>query len=191
MPDYRTNASRPTVMNCRRIADDMLAFGHAANLLRRAQPFASYPFGNFAGVLMGQIRRKHYVFTVADKRVVGYAGWAMCREDVARDWVDRNIMPDFDACNRGDCLVVATFYGESRDVTFMQARHVRESHPNVKVYGRRDYSDRMRPTNVFNRVVHAGGALFEQTVPAQAGVPSRWALPAERGILRGLTPGSR
>ncbi len=55
----------------------------AVNLLRHTEPFSTYAFGPFAGNLMGQIKRKHYVFTLEGKRVLGYAGWALCDPEIA------------------------------------------------------------------------------------------------------------
>ena len=62
-------------LRCLQLDDPMQAFGHSVNLLRRVDLFKKYRFGSFAGVVLGQILRKHYVLTLAGKDVVGFFGW--------------------------------------------------------------------------------------------------------------------
>lgn len=138
-------------MYCRQFSQPLEAFGLAVNLLRRVEPFSAYAFGRFSNVLMGQIQRGHYVFTFAEERPVGYAGWALCDESVARAWIEQRAVPSFADCSRGDCAVVITFYAESREACFFQARWCRARYPNAKVFAIRDYGEKQRPAIVGNR----------------------------------------
>lgn len=139
-------------MQCVQIPDPFDALGRAADVLRRVQPFADYPFGRLSNVLMGQVKRGHCVFTLIDDRVVGYAGWAMCREDIARAWIENRYVPNFAECSDGDCWVGITFYAETREACFFQSRWLRRKYPNAKVLGIRDYGRERRPTQLTNPV---------------------------------------
>lgn len=149
----------PPKLQCRQHPVPIVALGNAINLLRTATPFSTYRFGVFSSVLWGQIVRKHYVFTLSGRQLVGYFGWALCDEKVARAWVEEDYVPTHEECLDGDCFVGATFYAKTREVTFFQIRHVRRLYPNVKAFGRRDYGElpgpmggRLRPMNTFNIV---------------------------------------
>ncbi len=143
-------------MRCCQFSDPTYALGRAVDLLRRAQPFASYDFGKFSNVLMGQIKRGHYVFTLADDRAVGYVGWALCDEDTARAWIMGRKVPGFSQCLRGDCWVGITFFADSAKVCRFQARWCRDKYPGLKVFGIRDYGSRRRPTHLVNCGSSAG-----------------------------------
>jgi hemolysin-activating ACP:hemolysin acyltransferase len=146
-------------LRCLQLRDPMQAYGHTVNLLRKTEPFRHYRFGSFAGVVLGQILRKHYVLTLAGKEVVGYFGWALCDKAIAEAWIERNYVPTFEECNGGDTFVIATFYGKTKQVTFFTTRHVRKMYPNIEVYGRRDYGERLRPMKVSNPMPGAAGEV--------------------------------
>ena len=135
-------------LHCARLPDPVAALGTATNLLRRVRPFANYPFGRFANVLMGQILREHYVFTLAGDRPVGYVGWAMCSEETARHWVDGRHVPNFEECRSGPCWVGFTFFASTPEACWAQARWCRQQYPNTKVFAIRDYGRSQRPTTL-------------------------------------------
>ena len=135
----------------------------AVNLLRFVEPFSTYAFGPFAGNLMGQIKRGHYVFTLQAKRVVGYLGWALCDREVATAWLDQRSMPSFEECEDGECWVGLTFHAVTREACFFQSRHVRRLYPNCEVMWRRDYGDRRRDARLAN--VGAYGKVRESEDP--------------------------
>ncbi len=143
-----------TSFTCMQPRSEAIAYATTVNLLRSVAPFSNYKFGMFSSVLLGQIRRKHYVLTYAmpEKKPVGYFGWALCEERIAKAWVDDGYVPSQEECMKGDCFVVATFYGASPEVTRFQTRFVRKIYPNIKVYGRRDYGERLRPMRIRNVV---------------------------------------
>ncbi|MEM9682586.1 MAG: toxin-activating lysine-acyltransferase [Pseudomonadota bacterium] len=137
-------------MQCRQFKDPVMALGRATNLLMRTDPFASFEFGRFSKVLQGQIRRRHYVFTLAEGVPVGYAGWALCNEDIARAWIEERSVPTFEQCRSGDTWVGITFYAASREVCFFQSRFLRRRYPGMKVMTIRDYGARRRSTSFVN-----------------------------------------
>ncbi len=126
-------------------ADAAEALGRAVNLLQRVEPFASYHFGRFASVLQGQVRRRHYVFAVAERNPVGYAGWALCDEDVARAWLEWQRVPRMDECVDGACLLGLTFYAIDQRTCLLLSRYCRAQYPGKSVFGIRDTGDRERP----------------------------------------------
>ena len=137
-------------MHCRQFDDPIIAFGQAVNLLRRVTPFASYSFGRFTNVLKGQIEREHYVFTMEEDRPIGYVGWALCAEDIARGWIEGRLVPSFAQCSTGDCWVGITLYASTTEVCFFQARWCRKRYPGLKVFGIRDYGSRRRSLQLVN-----------------------------------------
>lgn len=147
-----TRAQDSASLKCLQHRSATQAYATTINLLRRVAPFSNYRFGTISTVLLSQIRRKHYVLTYAipEEKPVGYCGWALCEERIAKAWVEDGYVPSHEECMAGDCCVVATFYGASPAVTRFQARYVRNAYPNVKVYGRRDYGERLRPMQVRN-----------------------------------------
>lgn len=137
-------------MECRRYTNKVFALGQAVNLLRDVPPFCGYRFDRIANVLIGQIRRDHYVFTVTGGRAVGYAGWALCEESVARAWIEQRYVPSFEECLRGDCVVGITFHAQTPEVCRYQARWCRSLYPNAQIFGIRDYGAQERPKQLGN-----------------------------------------
>jgi len=124
------------------------------NFLLSVDPYASYRFGRFARTLAGQIERGHYLFAVRGKQIVGYVGWAMCEETVARAWVEGRHTPSFEECRGGDCTVLMTWHAVSRDVVMFLARELRKAYPNHKAIFSRQYvgGKPRRVGEIFNRV---------------------------------------
>ena len=148
------DSNRPAIkMECRRYTNKVFALGQAVNLLRDVSPFSGYQFDRIANVLIGQIRRNHYVFTIAGGRAVGYAGWALCEESVARAWIEQRYVPSFEECLNGDCLVGITFYARTPEVCRFQARWCRNLYPDTQIFGIRDYGAHERPKQLGNPVL--------------------------------------
>ena len=82
--------------------------------------------------LRGQITREHYVFGVQEARIVGYVGWALCREEIARVWLERNYAPAFDECQTGDCWVGLTYFAANRRATFALMGHIKQRYPATR-----------------------------------------------------------
>jgi hypothetical protein len=139
-----------SALSCRQFDDPVVAIGQAVDLLRRVQPFASYTFGRLSSVLSGEIKRQHYVFTFDGETPVGYAGWALCDEPIARAWIEERHVPSFAECSNGDSWVGITFYAASKEICLFQARWCRARYPGLKVFGIRDYGRQSRRTEVKN-----------------------------------------
>ena len=137
-------------LEIRRHESDIHALGMAVNLLRFAEPFSGYAFGPFTGNLMGQIKRKHYFFTVSGKQVLGYAGWALCAPEVAEDWLAERRTPRFEDCIDGSVFVGLTWFSARPEVSFFQARRLRQLFPGQRGLWRRDYGQRRRRAEVRN-----------------------------------------
>jgi hypothetical protein len=119
----------------------MVAFGAAIDLLRPHKPFSQAPFGVYASVVRGQIAREHYVFAVQERLIVGYVGWAICEEAIARAWTEQRHAPKYAQCLSGDCWVGLTYYATSRHATFAMMGHIKQRYPGYKIYGLRRYQD--------------------------------------------------
>lgn len=139
-------------MECRRYSNKVFALGQAVDLLRDVRPFSGYQIDRIANVLIGQIRRNHYVFTIAGGRAVGYAGWALCEESIARAWIEQRYVPSFEECLSGDCVVGITFHARTPEVCRFQARWCRNLYPNAQIFGIRDYGAHERPKQLRNPI---------------------------------------
>ena len=129
-------------LTCAQLADPYKALGLALSALSKVEPYAGYKFGELTGTVMGQIQRRHYVFTFQDKLLVGYGGWALCAPETARAWLAGQAVPDFRACLDGPNPVLVTFHAKSRAATFVQIRHMRRLYPGREIFFRRDYAGR-------------------------------------------------
>ncbi len=126
---------------CRRFKNPLLAYGAVIDLLRTHKPFSDAPLGTYASNLRGQIAREHYVFAVRNRTIIGYVGWALCSEAVAKAWTERRHAPKYAECINGDCWVGLTYYAQSRHATFAMMGHIKRRYPGFKIYGLRRYQD--------------------------------------------------
>ncbi len=129
-PARRTNSSRMSdpvqaMRQLLRFPDPYVSYGRAVNFLRGTEPFASFQFGPFAASIAGQIERDHYLFATQDAEVVGYFGWAMCEEKVARAWVEGRYVPSFAECQSGDWVVGMTFHTTTPEVRAFMVREAK------------------------------------------------------------------
>lgn len=135
----------------RRFRQPARALGLAVEFLRDQAPFADFRFGTFAGVLSGQVRRGHYLFAQRGTSIAGYAGWALCTNELARAWVERGVVPTYEQCLQGEAVVVLTFAARDRAATFFLARQLRRLYPGRKAWFLRDYGGRRRFGTAPNR----------------------------------------
>ena len=138
-------------MICRLIPEGDQALGYAINLLQLHEPFAQTRFNELVSTLIGQVRRRHYVFTVQDEEPVGYAGWALCAGEVAEAWVEWQRVPSFAECVDGECFVGLTWFAATREANAFQTRHLRDLYPGAKVYWRRDLAAGPKVVRVLNK----------------------------------------
>jgi hypothetical protein len=134
-------AARADQVICRRFKNPLFAYGAVIDLLRTHKPFSDAPLGTYASNLRGQIAREHYVFAVRNGTIIGYVGWALCSEAVAKAWTERRHAPKYSECINGDCWVGLTYYAQSRHATFAMMGHIKRRYPGFKIYGLRRYLD--------------------------------------------------
>ena len=133
-------------LKCSRAENDMVALGIAANMLHNSPPFEGLSAEKFIGTLLGQICRKHYVFTMRGQEILGYAGWALCTEEVGRAWAEGRYTPKHEESIDGPCVMVVTFYSDAPEATRFQTRYLRNLKPHAPMISRRQYHDgRVRP----------------------------------------------
>ncbi|MCB1498985.1 MAG: toxin-activating lysine-acyltransferase [Bauldia sp.] len=124
-----------------------LALGLAVEHLMTKPAFARLPFGHWARILTGQIRRGHYFFIVAGNRVVGFCGWALASEAQAEAWMTNH--PDAAKIegSAGDCIVLNAWSADTPEVHRLLLDELRiRGRGNRLLYAKRDYKDgRTRP----------------------------------------------
>jgi hemolysin-activating ACP:hemolysin acyltransferase len=90
------------------------ALGLAVSHLMTKPAFANLKFGEWSRILVGQINRRHYAFAVdPQRRVVGFAGWALTTRDKAEGWVEGNRALTYEDSLAGECLVFNCWAADS------------------------------------------------------------------------------
>jgi len=137
---------------CRQVQRPMLALGIAANLVRRKPPFSNFNFGRMTSVLIGQIRRGHYLIAFRRGTPVGFIGWAVTPHEIAERWLNEGYTPKYHECIEGDSCVLLTVYSEARKVTTAMIRQARIRYPGHRIYFMRDYAKKKesRKAHVMN-----------------------------------------
>jgi hemolysin-activating ACP:hemolysin acyltransferase len=83
-----------------------LALGLAVSHLMTKPAFANLQFGEWSRILVGQINRRHFAFAVdLERRVVGFAGWALATRDKAEAWVEGRSALSYQDSLHGECLL--------------------------------------------------------------------------------------
>lgn len=146
----RAGGTGPIV--CRQLPRPMLSLGIAANLVRRKPPFSNFNFGRMTSVLIGQIRRNHYLIAFRRGTPVGYIGWAVTPHEIAERWLNEGYTPKYNECIDGDSCVLLTVYSEGRDITMNMIRQARIRYPDHRIYFMRDYAKKKesRKAHVMN-----------------------------------------
>jgi hemolysin-activating ACP:hemolysin acyltransferase len=139
-------------LTSRKLDNRVMALGLATELLHTRPPFSNFKFGKLTGVIRGQIKRGHYLFTFRGKQPVGYIGWAECDQKVAQAWMERSYIPTFQECSGGDSCVLITFVSPGTTVTLHLIREARRLYPNRPIYFMREYGQgKKRKATVLNR----------------------------------------
>lgn len=141
------------MLTAKRFPDKQHALAQAVVLLHATEPFASWRFQRLAQTLMGQIKRDHYLFVFDDGKIVGYAGWMRCSQEVADRFLHGDYTPTEAECEQGDCCYALCWYAASPEINRYQARICRKLNADTRIYIPRMYPDgRSRAGVVFNKV---------------------------------------
>jgi Flp pilus assembly protein TadD len=128
--------------------DMAAALGLAVDYLSRKPAFARLQFGAWSQVLSNQVARGHFFFVVDQaRRVRGFLGWGLTREDLAEKWLEGRARLREDECREGDCVIINAFAAESRDAKRFIVDTMRGLFTNKDaLYFKRYYPDgRKRP----------------------------------------------
>jgi hemolysin-activating ACP:hemolysin acyltransferase len=119
------------------------ALGLAVSHLMSKPAFARLQFGDWSRILVGQINRKHYCFTVdGEGQVQGFMGWALASEAHAKAWADGSRPLTFEDSRSGDHVVVNAFSANSTKVTrFLVDEARRLFKGKTALYFKRHYKD--------------------------------------------------
>jgi hemolysin-activating ACP:hemolysin acyltransferase len=145
-----------------RLDDDYKALGVAVTLLMGEPSFARLPFGFWTSILVGQIKRKHYIFASEGKKVTGFLGWARTTEEVAERWLRQKGEITFEQSKDGDCILVNVWLARTPATHQFLREQLRIIGRDARLlYGKRFYKDgRVRPLRlVVNDAVAAHIAL--------------------------------
>jgi len=124
-----------------------MALGLAVEHLMTKPAFARLPFGHWARILTGQIRRGHYFFVAEPKRIVGFCGWALASEAEAETWISGSAAAANIVGETGDCIVLNAWSADTPAVHRLVLDELRiRGRGKRTLYAKRDYKDgRVRP----------------------------------------------
>lgn len=130
-----------------RLDDDYKALGVAVTLLMGEPSFARLPFGFWTSILIGQIRRKHYIFAFEDRKPTGFLGWARTTEEIAERWLRQKGEISFEQSREGDCILVNAWLAKTPRTHQFLREQLRVIGQDARLlYGKRYYKDgRIRP----------------------------------------------
>ena len=136
-----------TALHAGRLDDDYKALGVAVTLLMGEPGFARLPFGFWSSILVGQIKRKHYIFVSEGKQVTGFLGWARTTEEVAERWLTQKGEITFEQSVNGDCILINAWLAKTPATNRFLLDQLRVIGRDGRlVYAKRFYKDgRVRP----------------------------------------------
>ena len=121
------------------------SLGLALDLLRRSDLYYKMEAGKLVGMLMGQMKREHYCFLLQNGNVMGYCGWALCEESIARKWINKEYIPSYSECMNGNVLVIVTLSTSKSKGLYYLKSVFKELYPAHLIYGMRNYISHNRP----------------------------------------------
>lgn len=147
---HETETQRGMPIRTATIENEVYALGLAVRLLLPCREFANLRFGNWAGMLAGQIARRHYLFAFRGETVTGYVGWGETSQAVADAWLGQHRVPAHEECLGGDALVLFTWCARQRDTRQALLRGLVRAAPEARRLGwLRIYPDgRIRPVSL-------------------------------------------
>lgn len=153
-----------------RLDDDYKALGLAVSLLMTEPSFARLPFGFWTSILIGQIRRKHYIFATEGKAVTGFLGWARTTEEVAERWLTQKGEITFAQSLDGDCILINAWLAKNdRTNRFLLDQLRVIGRDGRLVYAKRFYKDgRVRPVKLSVNEAVAGHIVAKGLGSAKA-----------------------
>ncbi|WP_425410222.1 toxin-activating lysine-acyltransferase [Hyphococcus sp.] len=126
------------------------ALGRAVGYLMTKPNFKELKFGFWSRTLAGQINRNHYFLAAEEGKIVGFVGWALVSEEMAKAWLNGNA--DFDSvdCKSGDCMVINAWAADTNAVNRFNLREIRRHLVGLEAaYAKRFYKNgRVRPLRV-------------------------------------------
>lgn len=133
-----------------RLDDDYKALGVAVSLMLTELSFARLPFGFWSSILVGQIRRKHYIFALEGGKTTGFLGWARTTEEVAERWLTQKGEITFDQSKDGDCILINAWLAKTPATNRFLLDQLRVIGRDGRlVYAKRFYKDgRVRPVKL-------------------------------------------
>ena len=124
------------------------ALGMAVEYLTRKATFAKLPFGEWGRTLVHQVGRGHQLFAVDSSfKVYGFFGWALTREELARQWMAGLKGLSDEECRAGDSVIINSFAADSpQALTILLEAMRRRFADKTAIYFKRFYRDgRSRP----------------------------------------------
>lgn len=146
----RLAAGAGDVFHAGRLDDDYKALGVAVSLMMGEPSFARLPFGFWSSILVGQIRRKHYIFAFEAGKPTGFLGWARTSQDVAERWLTQQREITFQESTDGDCILINAWLARTKATHRFLVAQLRPIGRDARVlYAKRFYKDgRVRPVKL-------------------------------------------
>lgn len=127
------------------LAGTFEAFGMVVDYLSRTQPFSSFELGAFAAAVRNQLGQGHHFAAMAGSEMVGYAGWLLTSDAVARAWVESNGPLLRLPAEQATAAALTTVAVTDPAATLRLIRGARELNKGKRVYFKRGSEGQDRP----------------------------------------------
>lgn len=125
-----------------RLKDRHRALGLIVEYLSRSPVFRAQYFGDWTGVLMGQINRDHYLIGWRGERMVGFVGWARSDLQDAELWLDGKHNASSDNYIEGPCMIINAWMTDDESVMRFFRNCLQKDVIGVEwIFGKRVYQD--------------------------------------------------
>lgn len=137
----------PSGLKAVRPRNRYVALGMAVSLLAPDPAFQRLAFGHWSRVLIGLVRREHFLFAMNGDAVEGFVGWALTSMDKAEQWLAGRRELSFDDSLAGEILVINVWKSSTPAANRVLVDALRRMFATkTAVYYKRFYADgRVRP----------------------------------------------
>jgi hypothetical protein len=126
------------------LAGTFEAFGMVVDYLSRTTPFSNFELGAFAGAIRHQLGAGHHFAAMSGTELVGYAGWLLTSDAIARAWVESNGPLVRVPAEQATAAALTTVAVTDPAVTLRLMRGARELNKGKRVYFKRGSEGRGR-----------------------------------------------
>ena len=124
------------------------AFGMVLDLLSRTPPFAQYDLDKISAAIRMQLHHQHHVAALEDGQLIGYMGWLLTAQEIARKWAqDKGPLRSAPA-EAADAVCVTILASPDRHVLRKLVGQGRAQYATIPVFFKRQSGEKTRKVAV-------------------------------------------